>query len=164
MRSKIVQIWFKQKNLFVKKKHIIFYILHTWLVGYHYHLEILISISGEEEFLKANEIKCSYEVSMKYKIIIIFWITDKFWIIYFETRRPEVTEQDPQMKERLSPQFVWICRCKNNNNNNTIKNFLSYVLCQLRSKPADRKHVTCQCHINCHSLTHIRVVSPSLEQ
>ena len=50
------------------------------------------------------------------------------------------------------------------NNNNIIITSHSYVLCQLCSKPADEKHVTGYRHINCHCLTHICVVSPSLEK
>jgi uncharacterized membrane protein len=41
---------------------------------------------------------------------------------------------------------------------------LSYVLCQLSSKPTDQNHVTSVKYVNKHCLTHIVVISPVLEK
>jgi hypothetical protein len=41
---------------------------------------------------------------------------------------------------------------------------LSYVLCQLSSKPADQKDVTSVRDVNYHSLTHIGIISPVLQK
>jgi hypothetical protein len=38
------------------------------------------------------------------------------------------------------------------------------MLCQLSSKPADQKHINWVRHINCYSLTHVRIISPVLQK
>ena len=44
------------------------------------------------------------------------------------------------------------------------QSILSYVLCQLSSKPADQKNVTSDQDVNYHSLTHICIISPVLKK
>jgi hypothetical protein len=55
--------------------------------------------------------------------------------------------------------FWAICTCSLRNISYDI---LSYVLCQLCSKPADQKHVDREPNVSYYSLTHIRIISPVL--
>jgi len=96
------------RTCLLRKRISFFFYLYPWRAGYHYKLEIIISISGEEELLKANEIKCSYAVTIMFKIILIFCIINTFWIILSILKQggQNVTEQDPKINEFLSSQSV----------------------------------------------------------
>jgi hypothetical protein len=122
-----------------------------------------------------------YAVAIKNKIIFIICVINAFDLpSQFLMKKSESVKNDTQFKESLIFLIHWkltafsICLCNsnnnndddedNNNNNNNNKRIPAYVLCQLCSKPADERHVRCQCHINYHRLTHICIVSPSLQQ
>ena len=44
------------------------------------------------------------------------------------------------------------------------QSILSYVLCQLISKPTDQKNITSERDVSYHCLTHICIISPVLQK